>query len=304
MFVPAVGDTFNHELTVTNLSVSTQTVDVWTKVLRPVGVPIDPLFGPQTLMLAPFSTVSIDTAQVPVPYNAVEGMYSLVAFVGTYQSDTLDSDTTTFVKLSQIPCDSIDQFQARCRSGGTIQARIVLLNSIEYEGEQVIMGIDGVNYLLTIITNGTHSKAQTQITDQTLGDHTVALVSPTGCFDPVTVPCTSAIAELDEWIWDDEGLSAGAMPEAGVPARTVLIGNHPNPFNPVTTISYQLARDSFVSLKIYDLLGREVENLVDRFEGAGFHQADLDASELSTGLYFYRLVAGDYSDVRKLVVMK
>jgi len=309
MFVPAVGDTFTHELTVTNLNAFTQTVDVWTKVLRPVGDPIDPLFGPQTLVLAPFSTVTIDTAQVPVPYNAVEGNYSLVAFVGTYQSDTLGSDTTTFFKLPQIPCDSIDQFQARCRSGATVQARIVLLNSTEYAGEEVLMGIDGVNYLLTIVTNGTHSKAQTQLTGQTLGDHTVTVVSPTDCFDPVTVACTSALTKSEEeWFLDEEkgfanNSRAGAA-ELEMPSTTALLGNYPNPFNPRTDIGYQISDNGFVKLVVYDIVGREVTILVDGFVEAGYHQATLDGSRLASGVYHCRLTAGTFLDTRRLLLVK
>jgi photosystem II stability/assembly factor-like uncharacterized protein len=303
-FVPAVGDTFTYQITLENQTSEQQTVDVWTKVLRPIGDPIDPLYGPQSVTLPPLTMVVIDTPELPVPYNAVEGDYSLVGFVGTYQSDTLHSDTTAFVKLQQIPCDSIDQFQARCRSGGTIQARIVLLNSTEYAGEQIIIGIDGVNYPLTIITNGTHSKAQTVLSGQLLGSHTVTLVSPTGCFDPVTVTCTNVFSEGDEWWWEGGDFLAEFELREDRLVRTALNGNYPNPANPATTISYQISDDILVSLKVYDILGREVATLVDAKELAGYHEVNFDAKDLASGLYFYRLKAGSFSEVRKLLVMK
>jgi len=309
MFVPAVGDTFAYQVTLENQTSEEQTVDVWTKVLRPSGNPIDPLYGPQSVVVAPFSTVVIDTAKLPVPYNAVEGNYSLVAFVGTYQLDTLDEDTSPFVKLPQIPCDSIDQFQARCRPGGTIQARIVLLNSTEHAGEEIIMGIDGVNYGLTVVTNGTHSKAQTQFDGQTLGDHTVTLVSPIGCFDPLTVACTIAMTKADEeWFWDEEvGLENNSQADNAkveIPAVKALLGNYPNPFNPRTDIGYQISDNGFVKLVVYDILGREVATLVNGYIDAGYHQVTLDGNPLASGVYYYRLTAGSFVDTKRLLLVK
>lgn len=308
MFVPAAGDSFAYKITLENQTAIQQTIDVWTKVLRPIGNPIDPLYGPQSVAIAPFSIVVIDTPQLPVPYNAVEGNYSIVAYVGTYQLDTLDEDTSPFVKLPQIPCDSIDQFQARCRPGGTIRARIVLLNSTEHAGEEIIMGIDGVNYGLTVVTNGTHSKAQTQLVGQPIGDHTVTLVSPIGCFDPVTVACTGAEAKVEEWFWDEEvGLENNVRAdgaEVEVPAVTALLGNYPNPFNPTTAISFQLSASSSVTLKIHDILGREIETLVNEKMQPGTYRRMFDGSRLASGVYYYRLTAGAFTDTKRLLLVK
>jgi len=80
--------------------------------------------------------------------------------------------------------------------------------------------------------------------------------------------------------------------------------NYPNPCNPTTIIKYQMPADLNVSVKIYDMLGREVLTLVDGFQEAGQHQIVLDASQLASGVYFYRLIAGSFSDVKKLLVAK
>jgi len=78
----------------------------------------------------------------------------------------------------------------------------------------------------------------------------------------------------------------------------------PNPFNPVTTISYQLSADSYVGLKVYNTAGRLVATLVDGWRQAGEHKATFDASELPSGIYFAKMETGGSSQVQKLVLLK
>ncbi len=80
--------------------------------------------------------------------------------------------------------------------------------------------------------------------------------------------------------------------------------NYPNPFNPTTTISWELASDGMVSLRIFDISGREIASVVDGWFGAGKHNVSFDASNLSSGVYIYRLQAGEYVESRKLVLIK
>ncbi|MCL5268737.1 MAG: alpha-amylase family glycosyl hydrolase [Bacteroidetes bacterium] len=89
-----------------------------------------------------------------------------------------------------------------------------------------------------------------------------------------------------------------------VPTHYVLAQNYPNPFNPTTVISYQLPRNSLVTLKVYDVLGREVRTLVDSEETAGIHEAIFNGSDLASGVYFYKLVAGGYVKVDKMMILK
>ncbi len=89
-----------------------------------------------------------------------------------------------------------------------------------------------------------------------------------------------------------------------VPATFALNQNYPNPFNPSTVISYQLPSNSRVSLKIYDILGREVATLVDGYQTAGVHQAQFNAQNLSSGVYLYRLSAPGQDFVKKMLLLK
>jgi len=89
-----------------------------------------------------------------------------------------------------------------------------------------------------------------------------------------------------------------------LPKKSQLLQNYPNPFNPSTVISYQLAVTSNVSLKVFDLSGREVANLINEQKPAGSYSEQWNASNLPSGIYFYRLQAGLYSETRKLVLLK
>lgn len=90
----------------------------------------------------------------------------------------------------------------------------------------------------------------------------------------------------------------------GVPNRYLLAQNYPNPFNPSSIINYQLAINSFVSLKVYDLAGKEVASLVNEVKDAGYYTVTFDAKNLSSGTYFYKLSTDKFSDVKKMVIIK
>ena len=92
--------------------------------------------------------------------------------------------------------------------------------------------------------------------------------------------------------------------EPFLPSDYTLSQNYPNPFNPSTTIKYSLPKNSYVSLKIYDVLGKEVTVLVDEEKAVGNYKVEFNANNLSSGVYFYRIQAGEFVDIKKLVLMK
>jgi type IX secretion system substrate protein len=83
-----------------------------------------------------------------------------------------------------------------------------------------------------------------------------------------------------------------------------LSQNYPNPFNPTTTITFTIPQNGFVRLNVYDLLGREVANLVSEEQPAGNYNIEFDASSLSSGVYFYRLQSGSFMDSKKLTLLR
>ena len=99
-------------------------------------------------------------------------------------------------------------------------------------------------------------------------------------------------------------IAAPPQVQKEVPKAFALDQNFPNPFNPTTQLNYALPSDSYVTLKIYNVLGQVVVTLVDELQTSGYKTVEFDASRLPSGLYFYRLQAGTFTSIRKMMLMK
>ena len=88
------------------------------------------------------------------------------------------------------------------------------------------------------------------------------------------------------------------------PSNYILSQNFPNPFNPTTTIKYQIPELSFVTLKVYDVLGSEVATLVNEEKPLGNYEVEFGATTFPSGIYFYKLQAGNFVETKKMVLMK
>lgn len=119
-----------------------------------------------------------------------------------------------------------------------------------------------------------------------------------------------ALSSFDNELWGEimkvVDNSSSAAGQNTFPVEFKLEQNYPNPFNPYTTIYYQIPNAGHVSLKVFDILGREVTTLVDEFLNPGIHnsQFSISNSELPSGVYFYQLRAGSFIETKKLVLMK
>jgi hypothetical protein len=103
---------------------------------------------------------------------------------------------------------------------------------------------------------------------------------------------------------DTSSIGVDEGEEALMPASYSLKQNYPNPFNPSTIICYDLPSQSEVALKVYNVLGKEVRTLVNKTQSAGSYRVSFDASDIASGVYFYKLQAGAYSSVKKLIKLK
>ncbi len=92
--------------------------------------------------------------------------------------------------------------------------------------------------------------------------------------------------------------------EVGIPDKYSISQNYPNPFNPSTKIDFELPYDGIVNIVVYDLSGREIVNLVNEIKTAGYYTLQFNASDLASGMYFYRIIVGNFVDSKKMLVLK
>ncbi|MEJ5350952.1 MAG: T9SS type A sorting domain-containing protein [Melioribacteraceae bacterium] len=92
--------------------------------------------------------------------------------------------------------------------------------------------------------------------------------------------------------------------EVEAPKEYKLEQNYPNPFNPITRIGYQIPEEGRVQIKVYDILGREIKTLVEENKKAGYYEAEFDGSNLSSGIYVYRLMANKANQNKKMILIK
>ncbi len=128
-------------------------------------------------------------------------------------------------------------------------------------------------------------------------------VPENGTRDPFTITA-SADGLTDAVISESILTSNETIDESEIPNQFELHQNYPNPFNPTTVISYQLSKNSEVKLEVFDITGRRVANLVNERKTAGSYDTIFNANGLSSGVYFYKLKAGNFEKIKKMVLVK
>jgi len=112
---------------------------------------------------------------------------------------------------------------------------------------------------------------------------------------------------MDSYHLDRYNLNKNPLYISPVPTmeyKYILYQNYPNPFNPSTKIAYVISENGFVSLKVYDLLGREIKILINGFQKFGKYEAEFNAEGLSSGIYFYKLDCNNFTDSKKMYIVK
>lgn len=108
----------------------------------------------------------------------------------------------------------------------------------------------------------------------------------------------------DLYIAKLSSLTSAEVPSEQLPGDFRLLQNYPNPFNPMTVIRYSLFENRFVNLKVLDILGKEIKSLVNEKQNAGNYEVEWNAYELPSGIYFYRLQSGNFSDTKSMMLLK
>jgi len=204
-----------------------------------------------------------------------------------------------------------------------------VVNTIFWADTAVTQGneifVDSLSHLMIIYSNieggwpGTGNiDIDPLFRDPENGDFHLQSITYPDCGGPGDSPCIDAgdSSFVDSLISCDWGLGTGAygggdslqigIPEQqeNIPTCFYLSQNYPNPFNAATVISYQLPTDNSVRLDIYNLLGQRIATLVDSKQQTGYRSVLWDASDVSSGLYFYKLTAGDVTETRRMILAK
>ena len=219
---------------------------------------------------------------------------------------TVSSGKTTLDLGSAVYGSGIDVSSARLKKLSAFVARITVndsktgkvLKSIWAPSSDIFDGIRDKSF-------GEFKKVTVDVSEFAGREVTVNLVLPV--LDKLNINPLI----VDDYIIDSKG-NNGMEKGAGesladkneIPQEYSLHQNYPNPFNPTTTISYDLPKASNVILKIYNSIGQEMLTLANGNEEAGYHAVTLNMNNFSSGIYFYRMTAGNFSSVKKLILMK
>ena len=157
-------------------------------------------------------------------------------------------------------------------------------------GELVIYQNSNFNWTKIVLTNDFEGGEDVQILDLD-GD---------GALDIVSVASSGKLV----WWQNETPVRIFNGPNNHTPQKFGLEQNYPNPFNPTTTIRYRLSKTSFVTLKVYHVLGNEIATLVNEEKPAGNYEFNFDGTQLTSGVYLYQLKVGNFTNTKKMVLIK
>ncbi|MCB0313699.1 MAG: alpha/beta fold hydrolase, partial [Calditrichaeota bacterium] len=225
-------------------------------------------FGQDTLQLIVSDSVLADTADLFVIVNPVNDPPLITALPDTLIFEA-DSSTTLllwdYVEDIETP-DSMLAYQFSAASDSLLYHYNSSIGVLTLSAQPLFHGV--VKFNIVVIDDSSSAAADSLL---------AVILEPTGITDPY------------------KGL---------IPDEYVLLQNYPNPFNPLTHIRFGLPRASSVTLEIYNILGQKVATLVDQRLNAGYHQVPFEANRFASGLYFYRLNADGFHQVKKMLLMK
>lgn len=188
--------------------------------------------------------------------------------------------------------------------------------------EPNIMGVrDGYTHKISLVKWGSADSVMYITAHNTAGNsadcnmmNSPSIGPTTGVYGPAVgirfVTADSCFALYSESgptnLWAAYGCSGApiGINENNIPLKYDLLQNYPNPFNPLTQIRYDIPSQMFVSLKVFDVLGREVSVLVNEIRQPGSYLVDFDGTNLSSGIYFYKIEAGEFTSIKKMMLIK
>ncbi|MFZ5981507.1 MAG: PKD domain-containing protein, partial [Candidatus Zixiibacteriota bacterium] len=253
----------------------------------------------------------VSTAQNPSYIYANAGTYTVtLTATNAYGSDietkvdyitVLDAQPTTMFVQNMV----VGRAKVGPNYVGTCTVTIYDSGNLPVSGATVFVTASGA-------TSGSYNGVTGG--DGTVSFQTSGVKRPSGewCFEVTNVthatytydPGSNNVTQACEsgWVY---GEAEGPLARVDIlPTEFGLGQNYPNPFNPTTAIEFNLPQAAYVTLEVYNVTGQKVAVLVDRYMGAGTHATQWDAGSYSSGVYFYRLTAGNYTETKKMVLLK
>jgi hypothetical protein len=228
----------------------------------------------------------------------------------TYQIAGLDNSTTYYWRVRAMNAGGVSCY-ARPSSFTTVLAAPAQVQLVE-PANGVSIGSDQVtfawhpsapeiqSYELTIVGDSTEVNTTT---DTTMTVKIPAAGTMKSFTWKVRAQNAADFGRYSE-SWTFVRLTTSAAQQDGIPKEYALYQNYPNPFNPTTKIRYALPKQSSVSVRVYNALGQEVRSFTSGIEAAGYHEMWFDGSGLASGLYFYRIRAGEFGAVKSMLLVK
>ncbi len=263
------------------------------------------------------SIVTVDSAEIQIngsytltkmPEDSLDLMFyqndDFQQFVPTYYVSTIDWQEATKIYAAQNLTDINCQVY---RITGAMNPYNIGGLTLQNPSQGTIYNLDNV-----IVYAKVGSEFKNYGVSNSGGQYTVTKLAPGGYtliahrmgFSPVTLEAkifNSSLSGVNVIFENPIGIDP---PSVNIPSRFSLSQNYPNPFNPVTIIKFDIPKEGFVKLAVYDILGRETAVLINREMKAGSYSADWNASGFPSGIYFYRLESADYKETKKMILIK
>jgi len=226
-----------------------------------------------------------DTPSGTDPIDVLQGMFdhwkdSLFTFVDPFLSEIM-------VEPDTLPADEISQAVITISPKNNSDTLLA-------SGMQVVLSNTGAGLLSSVTDLGDGTYEATVTAPIAIGTDTISAIVISGA-DTVSIFWNAIITYVNPTSINENLTS---------PDKFYLYQNYPQPFNPSTTIKYQIPKTSFVSLKVFDALGREVVTLVNEEKTYGNYEVEFDGSGLTSGVYFYTLKSGEFSNTKKMSLVK
>lgn len=234
---------------------------------------------------------------IPEPEGALRDMIYVDGFVirgGEIKGTATSTEISTLSAGSVNPTSVVSQ--TLTATGSTTQLTGVL--EVPDEVDLDLLSFDAAGGLIQQST-GLHPTEVVRFTPTSTGTFSFQVANKSVNISPYSLYLISTQSG-----GSSKSKTIGQSSAEEKPKSFALFQNYPNPFNPTTLIRYALPTDSYVWLKVYDVLGQEVASLVNDQQKAGTYSVTFDAARLSSGVYFYKLITGDFVDVRRMVIMK